>query len=676
VAGEFDRKLERYKKFTPPMYRPGVNTFVTALLQSLAKADSDVEVQIVEAGKQIFVATAEDKFLDALGANVGVDRPVSINLSDEKFRELIPILSYKSKQIRETMYDILDVFWGPLYSRANVTSLAFETYDLGNITTLSGTLTFQNSSIIVNGSGSFFTSELAVGDLIKFTSDDNEFFRSISDIVNDSQLLLTAPYQGGTSGTPQTGTGSSYQAKSLKIIVDGGEEKELFLTPQTLTDPSVATAEEVAATINSQTTTAETTETITASVIEDFIKDLKSVNIRTDTAGPLGSLKITGGTANVFAQGVQNFVTNSVFVSNAEASSGFSVSDSVVVGSDTVDSIITTISAINPDTPSTGTTEIVVADLVDGFNLADDNFVYKDGDLGFSSREILIAQLPQRTALFEISPKELIVRIPATAPALRRELEGAAHNRSGWSGEITAIDNVLKTVTVDYDQEPALQDFFAGKTFSSQLNEFTIVSNDAGLTSVTLQFSLTDDLSVLSTTTGENGFVILDPQFQGSFLFDPNSASFTATSIRATLGEIISKGAVFPSINVNGASDVPDEEGFLIFDFGRSNQEQPVKYRGRPNNNTLLLDPAYIFQNNHAVGEIINVLVSTLKATVPRVTGEDLAIYVTGIIGARLVVQDLLRQTKAAGVTLTFIIDAPQYLWTTARAKLVPEITG
>ena len=174
-------------------------------------------------------------------------------------------------------------------------------------------------------------------------------------------------------------------------------------------------------------------------------------------------------------------------------------------------------------------------------------------------------------------------------------------------------------------------------------------------------------MSVFSTTPGSNGFVILDPKYLGSYIYDPTNTPFTATSKRCVLNQVLSKGSVFPSINVTGADEVPNEVGYLIFDFGRKGQEQPVKYRGRPNNNTLLLDPSYVFQKTHIAGEVINVLMSTLKGTAPRVTGGDYATYITGVKEARLIVQELLRQTKAAGVSLKFIIDVPKYLWTSGR---------
>jgi len=658
-----ESKLERYIKSIPPAYKPGTNVFITALIKALAKADSDVETQVGEAKNQIFVKRAESKFLDSLGSNVGVDRPVTINLSDDKFRELIPTLSFKPKQVRATMYDILDVFWGPLYSRANITGEASEPYDFGNIGSLTGTSIFQNKGLTVVGSGSSYTTEVLVGDYIKFINHDNEFFARVSKIESNILLRLSEPYSGGAAGVSSSGTANIYTPLDLTINVDGGDTKTITLKPNLFSVTSAVTAEEVANTINAELATSTTTEQITASIFEDFVLGLKFLNLRTDTPGPTGSLKIVGGTANIFAFGVQNFSGTSTFVSNAEGSL-FTNGEDVVVGSSAVTNFETTITAINIDTPVTGTTEIQVADNVDGLTLLDECFIYKKGHLGFGDEEILVTRLPQSTIIYELNQKELIIRIPATVPALRRSLEGSAHLRSGfWRGSITAVDNVLKRLTVDLVDEPVALNFFAEKTLSSQLNEFTIVSNTEGITGVTIQFSLTDDLSVFTN----DSFVVLDDVFRGSFLFDPENALFTATSARCTLNETLSKGSVFPSINVTGASGIPDGEGFLIFDFGRTGEEQPVKYRGRPNNNTLLLNPAHIFEKNHEVGEIINVLVFNLEGTRPRVTGEDLATYVTGIVEARLIVQQLLRDTKAAGISLTFIIDAPEYLWTTGR---------
>lgn len=661
-----DKKLEKYIKFIPPAYKPGVNPFVTALLKALAESDYQVEVQIEQAGRQIFVETAEGKYLDSLGANVGVDRPLSINLSDDKFRQLIPTLSYKPKQIKKTMYDILDVFWGELYSRANLTSKAQAPYNLGAVGALTGTVTFQNGSLAVIGSGTLFTTEVEVGDYVRFNTHDNTTFARVSRIVDNTNLLISEPYKGGGTNQIVSGVGRVYTPLTLVISVDNSADKVLVLSPNTIVDTESVTAAEIVAAINAANSTNSTTETITASIIEDFVRDLQFVNIRTNTPGPTGSLRITDGTANVFAFGVQNFIGTNVFISNEEAES-FNTGENVIVGS-SIGSIETSIVTITPDSPVDGITTVEVADDVSLYSINDDCFIYLKGHLGFSDKEVIITQLKQQTIIYEINPKELIIRIPATVPALRRTLKGSMHLRSGWSGEITAIDNGLKTLTVDFDtDEPLTLDYHINRTLSVQFNSFTILSHTAGQTGVTIQFGPMDDLSVLSTTPGMNGFMILDPKYLGPYMYDPLNTPFTATNKRCVLNQVLSKGSVFPSVNVTGADDIPNEVGYLIFDFGKKQQEQPVKYRGRPNNNTLLLDPSYVFQKTHVVGEVVNVLISTLKGTSPRITGEDYATFVTGVKEARLIVQDLLRQTKAAGVSLKFIIDVPKYLWTTGR---------
>lgn len=666
MASEFDKKLERYKKFIPEMYRPGTNPFVTALIGAFAQGDSNIELQLIEAGKQLFIPTAEGKYLDSLGANVGVDRPLSINMSDDKFRDLIPTLSFKPKQIRKTMYDILDVFWGPLYSRANITSLAAEPYNLGIVQNLSGSMVFQNDSLSVTGVGTTFTIELKVGDYVKFVSHGNLYFAKVSRIISNTSLLLSEAYKGGGKNQVVTGQGQKYTPLSLTLSVDNSSSKTIIIPPNNIIDTQAVTAQEVVNAINSQTSTNSSFETITASVIEDFVRDQSFVNIRTNTPGSIGSLKITGGTANHFAYGVQNSYLSNFYVSS-EQSLEFLTGQNVIVGS-TIGSIQTTINNKFTNDPILGVDRITLDDDVSTYLLADDCYIYKKGDLGFTDKEVVITQLKQQTIIYEINTKELIVRIPATVPALRRSLKGSMHLRDGWSGEIISIDNLAKTVTVNLDSQEALTiDFHALRKFSVQFNEFDIISHTSGINGVVIQFALTEDLSVLSTTPGENGFVVLDDKYIGSFIYDERNTPFTVTRLRCILNQTISKGSVYPSINVTGSDDIPNDVGSLIINFGRSGQEQPIRYRGRPNNNTLLLDPAYIFKNTHIAGEIINVLVSTLRPTKPRITGEDYATYVTGIREARLVVQNLINDTKAAGVTLKFIIDFPEYLWVTGR---------
>ncbi len=125
-------KKEKYFKTLPRIYKPGINPVITALIEAFASTDEEVVNQIENTKAQLFVRTANGKYLDRLANSLGVRRPIEVGLQDDKFQELIPNLSLKAKQLRKSLYDTADVFWGPLFSRANVTSLNFSTWNVSS----------------------------------------------------------------------------------------------------------------------------------------------------------------------------------------------------------------------------------------------------------------------------------------------------------------------------------------------------------------------------------------------------------------------------------------------------------------------------------------------------------------------------------------------------------------
>lgn len=164
------------------------------------------------------------------------------------------------------------------------------------------------------------------------------------------------------------------------------------------------------------------------------------------------------------------------------------------------------------------------------------------------------------------------------------------------------------------------------------------------------------DGTLESPVPTENGI------WQGSFFFNPNGsqANYTVTSQRGELQQTISKGDVVTSLTLDDTSLFEAQQGNFVINYGDSLAEGPIKFRGVPNSNTLLIDPSYIFKRDHSIGEVINVI-SEKAPYVPRTTGEDLAIYFTSPSGAREVVQSILETLKAAGIVLNFVILAPKY---------------
>lgn len=91
-------------------------------------------------------------------------------------------------------------------------------------TTLTGSVTFENGSTTVIGSGTAFTEEVIEGDWVKKSVDDDIYFMSVESIISDTELILTTAYLGtsGTDGgqisswgTDISGTGTVAKANSI-----------------------------------------------------------------------------------------------------------------------------------------------------------------------------------------------------------------------------------------------------------------------------------------------------------------------------------------------------------------------------------------------------------------------------------------------------------------------------
>lgn len=424
-----EKKIDRYVRNFPKAFAAGTNPVIKALFEAWADEDDEIVQQLKNTKSQIQVRNSEGQYLDRLASGLGVSRPSSLGLLDNEFQELVPNLSLKAKQIRKIFYDTMDVFWGPLFSRANTATSNFAPFNV------------------------------STGDI-------------------------------------------------LKIQIDGGSAQEIKVLTGDIAVGGAATAEEIAAVLSR-------IKGATVSVITDQITGDESVNIRTNTPGARGSVELLTST---------------------------------MVGA---------------------------------------------SKLNFILKKFQISDLDQRTVLYQLRPRELIIELPAIVPALRRTLKGSHHFHS--------------------------------------------------------------DSTIEPPVAPSNGV------WQGSFLFKPTGDPFTVTSKVATLNQSITAGSVVPTLTVTGADDIDNSPGVLIFDYGKDNQEQPVPYIGRPNDNTLLIDPGHVFTKDHAIGEQINLLLPDLKPLIPRTTGDDLAIYLTSPSGAREIVQEILRTLAAAGVIINFVVLLPTY---------------
>lgn len=151
----------------------------------------------------------------------------------------------------------------------------------------------------------------------------------------------------------------------------------------------------------------------------------------------------------------------------------------------------------------------------------------------------------------------------------------------------------------------------------------------------------------------------LSSEFQGPFLFNPNEAGSTITENSAELNQEINRGQSFRIVDIkNTVGDIPDDQGFILFDFGTSNQEGPVRYIGRPSATSLALDPSHVFSFDHSVDSDIT-LISERKSHVPKEDGSDFPAFLTGSVSGRIFAEQLLLELTATGITLIIIVVFP-----------------
>ena len=723
-----ERKLERLIKNIPSLYRPKVNKFVHALILAWAQSDNKVELAIQDGKAELFIKSASEKNLEQLGSNVNVAKPLDVNLSTDKFRELIPILSFYPKQVRSTVYEILKIFWGELYSNANLTGSGEETYNLGPVNTATGTLKFTNGSFKVTGIGTTFTTELKKDQWLKLDSDDNKYYAKIGNIVDNNTLYLSTKYEAGNAGVIYSGLGKFYQPQRLHVEINN-KSYDILIPPHKISNTTNAKADEIVESINDQPISAKA---LTAETVYDILTKKKYINLRTNTEGSTGSIKIDNGSIHSFAklkedgsgfdirvqtnlidqfkvgdvvrlvsdttEQIETFIkvidgdkitlddnTNNFKVSenahifglnsilnpfafftkngvnsgtdgiielDQRRSSQFKVGDKIKILSDTIDvPFEATIKNVKAN-------KITIDKNIDQFKFDDSSYFFKEKTFGFKESKHDITKLIRSTIVYEISTNELTVKIPAIVPAIRRNLIGSWHLKDKFSGLIKSVNNTTKKIVADFDGE-VLKDDLVSMKLEQGFESFTIKSHTIGKNGVELTFDSLEDLSALSTIKEKNGFIITSTKYLGPFIFDPKNANFLITHRRCELNELISKGSAYSTIKVKDAANMPTTIGHISLAFGTKNEEQPIQYLGRLNNSVIRINSGHVFEKTHSTGEMINII--TLDTMKLNVEGKDYQAYLTGIELARISVQNIILSTKAAGISVRFLIDYPKY---------------
>lgn len=686
-------KIDRIHDQMPRFFKTRVNPNWKAVIEAIGQSDQELADLVEEVRKQFFIKTASRPYIDRLGSNLRVSRPRLIGMDDPTFRTYVPVLAYQPKQVKAVLDSLLDIFFFRETTTAFTQSTQPEIYTL------------------VNGWELEYTVDQIHTERIEFKQDE-------------------------------------------------------------FVDISNATAEEIVSAINRQV------QHSFAIVFDDRIKKQKFIRIFSNTIGSKGSIQITGGRANMALQ----------FAGFKEGSgSGSNTAWTVTKIGDTVTFQHT--GGVSPNLGNIVIGDVVISSLpgnqgsfvITNVDLNNSKFTFTNlfatpGNYDhslldptdmirfISPDKMVIYTNNSRSLVWEVTPGEIIVEMPATPPVVKRSLIGSAH----VNGMVEIVTDVPSTTSMELEDASEWPN--AGQFILQEKSEVqTHILTGSEDTTITKNFNTRFDKSLKYsyasksgnilggitpalpsvagviekdifsiTRTGDLVTVVIvglhdfkkgevvkiynvpdpDSTLNGSFVIDsvPNALSFTYRSLGLPAGQnnignvrverigMASNGSLaylssagtntgitgpymwsstapyvissltsniqadikagnnVRSIAVSAVNNIPNAEGFVIFDFGTEREEGPVRYLYKPTDASLQLDPAYVFKNNHDVGSSVTVI-RRRGAHVMSGLGKEYPAYITDPAVARETLQDLMKKVKSVGIFIEFLVRYPEQLY-------------
>lgn len=135
---------------------------------------------------------------------------------------------------------------------------------------------------------------------------------------------------------------------------------------------------------------------------------------------------------------------------------------------------------------------------------------------------------------------------------------------------------------------------------------------------------------------------------EGPYVFDPTGGA-SITSISSTTNMEIEQDQHYNILEVADATVFPDEEGFLVFNFGYENAVFPVRYVGRLSNTELSLDAGFKFPVDVSSGATV-ILLKDRSPYAPERSAALGGFYATDSASGRVAAQATIDDTVAAGI--------------------------
>jgi len=696
-------KIDRIHDLLPKLFRSRANPNWKAIVEALGGGDEELATLIEEVRKQLFIITANRPFIDRLGANVKVDRPRFVGMDDETFRKYIPVLSYQPKQVKFILDSLLDLFFFRESTTAFIQSDAFEPFVLEDGFSLEYIVDGIHNERIEFKSEDFTNINIATGDeIIAAINRQAQFSFAISfddSLTKRTFIKLFSDTIGAKGSIEITGGRANVGLRFEGFITDAGNGINTEWTVTKVGDlvkfqhtagdsPDIRflQADDIIISNIANNEGSFVIETVditndaiffrnlfgtpgvftqTSSTDTKYLRPFKAVIYTKDRraivwetvsgkitvempASPPVVRRSLIGSAHI--NGEIQLTTSRVSDTSLEIENAENFPDSGIFNIINIGEIISRIK-----TPSEDTT------LTYNFNTRLNGFDTKFTYTG-KSGNILTGITPDLPAAGDINQADITSSSRNTSSIVTM-ITTAAH---GFSVDETAI--IIDTVnTVDGD--PAINlDITVDGSFkiTEIVDDFTFKyispgdeGQSTGGTARVERISFKEDGTqvLLRTSKAETGVL-------GPYVWDTN-ASFVLSSLTATLGTQIEIGETARALLI-GPNEIPDEENIMLLDFGTERQEGPIRILFKPTDNTIFIDPAFVFQFEHGPAQSSSVTLLRRKGPhIMSTIGTEHAPYITDTAQAREILQDLMLEVKSVGVFMEFLIRFPEQFYAT-----------
>lgn len=687
----------------PEVFKTKVNQNWKAIIEAIGQEDQFIADLAEAVRQQFFVKTADRPYLDRLGSNVKVDRPRFVGMDDPTFRRYIPILAYQPKQVKLIIDTLLDIFFFKESTTAYIESEAFEPFsledgweleylidgfkteriefnadDFSDISNASAdevasvinrqadesfAIVFDNS-VTKRKSIRIFTNTIGSKGSIEMTGGraniDMMFDGFIDDAGNGVNTEWTVTKVGDTVTFEFTGgnsPGIEFLNEDDIVIID--------LPGNTGSFPikDVLISEGKFSFVNLFGTAGVFTQTSARQV--KFIRPFKSVVytrrrravswetspgniiVETPTSPPVVRRSLSG---SAHVNGLSDNVINRVSDTELELEDASSWPDSGTFLLQTREEILTKIETSLETTTTTYNAET----RLNGFGTKY-TYTSKVGNIltGVSPalpevadlNEVNITTMSRNTSnilLVNTSTdhgfsvgERVIISGSTPDPGPPASVEMLVPADGTW--EITEVTSSTQFKAFSFGDE--------GDASGGTARVERVGIANAG--SIAILYS--------AATAAQTGII-------GPYIWDEDSA-FVLSSYTGTTGEEIKAGQVFKTLQLD-SNTIPGEAGEVVFDFGTEVQEGPIRYLFKPSDNTIALDPAYIFQEDHPAGATIT-MINRRGGHQLRGDGSEYAPYITDTAIAREILQELILQVKSVGIFVEFLVRYPEQLYAT-----------